>query len=604
MSRGYSRALTGPRIAVGLVAALVLASVAVVVDSSVPNGHRIGGPIAAGADRGRIESLAGRTDPTDGLVPLESIALESAPVDVASDAGNSNLYFLGLNDNISVVDAPSGALTSVVPLPAGPSWAWPTGEAYVPDAGLLYVAQMTSGLCTGCGGPIVSAVNVSSDTVVADNSSLRGIDNYTTVDCLGSIPDSARVYACDSSGALIVYSGQNDTILGEVGVGSAPSAVTFDPDDSDLYVTDWGSDNVTVIDASSDEVLGSIPVGSEPDAIAFDGATGYLYVANNGSDNVSVVDGATNLVQESIPVGSGPDAVTYDSADSEVYVANGFGDNLTAISGSNNSISGSIPAGAGPYVMYYDSTNQKLYVGNESSSNVSVFATTVAPAAYDVWLTEGGLPSGTEWFVNVTGAAPESSTGASLAVAEPNGTYDYSVATVDKEFSGVGGSFVVGGRNLSVPVDFSRVTYGVTFEETGLPSGTTWTVTVGGVGESASATSLVFDETNGSYSFAVGAVPGYAGSNQTGNVSVRGVGVVERVSFRSTATSSSAHGLPPIEGYALVVGGVAVVAAGAIVVLLARHRARAVGLSPHAPGGRARIVAVGRLRGPSTPTRI
>ncbi len=53
-----------------------------------------------------------------------------------------------------------------------------------------------------------------------------------------------------------------------------------------------------------------------------------------------------------------------------------------------------------------------------------------------------------------------------------------------------------------------------------------------------------------------------------------------------------------------MVGVVAAVAVGALVVLRARHRTRAGGLLPDAPGGRAHTVADVRLRGPSIAIRI
>ena len=70
------------------------------------------------------------------------------------------------------------------------------------------------------------------------------------------------------------------------------------------YVTNNGSNNVSVIDTNA--VPATIPVGSNPYGVAVtpDGRTAY--VANAGSNTVSVIDTASNAVTATIPVGSYP----------------------------------------------------------------------------------------------------------------------------------------------------------------------------------------------------------------------------------------------------------------------------------------------------------
>ncbi len=142
---------------------------------------------------------------------------------------------------------------------------------------------------------------------------------------------------------------------------------------------------------------------------------------------------------------------------------------------------------------------------------------TFTEVTYAVTFTESGLPSGTSWYVNLTGGPSNSSTGTTIGFFEPNGTYDYTVATADKEYSPTvsGGSFGVSGAPVGKSVTFSRATYAVTFTETGLPSGTTWYVngtpwvslsaTVAGT----HGTSVSLNLTNGTYNFIV------ASSNKT-----------------------------------------------------------------------------------------
>lgn len=64
--------------------------------------------------------------------------------------------------------------------------------------------------------------------------------------------------------------------------------------------------------------------------------------------------------------------------------------------------------------------------------------------------------------------------------------------------------------------------YQVTFAETGLPSGTSWSVTLGGITESSTTNTIVFFDPNGSYAFTVGAVMGYSTMHSSGAVIVSG----------------------------------------------------------------------------------
>ena len=76
----------------------------------------------------------------------------------------------------------------------------------------------------------------------------------------------------------------------------------------------------------------NITVGSDtgPNGIAYDPSNGYLYVANFNSNNVTVINGATNtVVVPSITMGSYPRAIAYDPLNGYLYVANsGHGDRI------------------------------------------------------------------------------------------------------------------------------------------------------------------------------------------------------------------------------------------------------------------------------------
>ena len=59
-------------------------------------------------------------------------------------------------------------------------------------------------------------------------------------------------------------------------------------------------------------VVATIPVGTVPFGVAFNADNGFMYVANFGSNTVSVIDPATNTVVATIPVGTHPFGIAFN----------------------------------------------------------------------------------------------------------------------------------------------------------------------------------------------------------------------------------------------------------------------------------------------------
>lgn len=201
-------------------------------------------------------------------------------------------------------------------------------------------------------------------------------------------------------------------------------------------------------------------------------------------------------------------------------------------------------------------------------------AVTFILVTYAVTFTASGLPSGTDWWVNGTVLGSFSTTASTLSFGETNGTYLYSVATTDKRYAAVGGLFIVNGSAVPKSVVFALVTYAVMFSETGLPSGTNWSVMVEGMTHYSTGPIIEVPEPNGSYPFTVGSVSGYAANRLSGNLTVSGSSTVEPLTFKSTSQGTTSVGVPSAESYAVVAGVVAVILAVLAAALFVRRRRR------------------------------
>ena len=103
---------------------------------------------------------------------------------------------------------------------------------------------------------------------------------------------------------------------------------------------------------------------------------------------------------------------------------------------------------------------------------------------------------------------------------------------------------VVNGSSVSVEANFSKIkpaTYNITFSESGLPSGTSWSVTLNGTSESSTSSTITFTETNGTYSYTVSSVSGYSVFPSSGSITVSAKSFNQAVTFTPTTKSVSRY---------------------------------------------------------------
>jgi len=151
--------------------------------------------------------------------------------------------------------------------------------------------------------------------------------------------------------------------------GSMPGGVAVNSVTNKIYVTNTGSNNVTVVNGPNHTTT-TVPVGTQPIAVAVNPVTNKIYVANFGSANVTVIDGADHSTV-TVPAGTTPQAIAVNSVTNKIYVANKDGSNVTVIDGADNSTV-TVPAGTEPFAIAVNPVTNKIYVVNLRSNNVTV----------------------------------------------------------------------------------------------------------------------------------------------------------------------------------------------------------------------------------------
>ncbi len=154
-----------------------------------------------------------------------------------------------------------------------------------------------------------------------------------------------------------------------------------------------------------------------------------------------------------------------------------------------------------------------------------------------VTFTEHGLPIDMVWSVGLNGTPGSAYAGGSIVGQLQNGSSSFTVARVSGYGANPGsGPLDVSGAPLAVDVAFVPYAYEVTFQESGLPAGTTWWAVLNGTNLSSTSTTIVFDMPNGSFSYWIGHTVGYGARPATGTVVVAAASVTVPVRFSSLAT--------------------------------------------------------------------
>jgi hypothetical protein len=202
-----------------------------------------------------------------------------------------------------------------------------------------------------------------------------------------------------------------------------------------------------------------------------------------------------------------------------------------------------------------------------------VVPTTSTPTSYPVTFTESGLPAATSWAVTLGGTLVSSTT-TTVVFNLVSGTYAYSVNLAGYLATPASGSVTVSGGAASQAIAFvagAAGTSSVTFTETGLAAGASWSVTLNGVlTASVTGTILFAALASGTYAYTVGIIGNFTATPSTGSLLVNGSPVTQGIAFAPSSTGASSGTSMPLWAW-VVIGVVAAGVVGAGIAMAMRR---------------------------------
>lgn len=234
----------------------------------------------------------------------------------------SELYVVNTgSDTVSVIDTNTNTVTHTISVGVKPYYAAAVGS-------YVYVTNSLSNT--------VSVINTATHSVAATipvGSYPRGIKAHGTDLYVANYGDPNYSGGNYISVINSLTNQVTDTIILPAG-SDGPRGVNVLG--SKVYVTNFRSNNVSVIDTNTNTITDTIDVGTGPRGIAGTGTT--LYVENFDDGTISVIDTNTNTVTKTIDVGSSPSGIAISGTiayvtsfqDNRIYALNTATNELVA----------------------------------------------------------------------------------------------------------------------------------------------------------------------------------------------------------------------------------------------------------------------------------
>lgn len=138
------------------------------------------------------------------------------------------------------------------------------------------------------------------------------------------------------------------------------------------YISNGGSNTVTVLDLVNMRQERVIAVGTAPSGLGVNPRRNEVYVVNSGSGTVTVINAETNTVAATMRVQHQPYFIDVDAEGKRAYVANSKSNNVSVLDLALRREIGVIGAGEGPGMARIANDGKTLVITNRASGSVSI----------------------------------------------------------------------------------------------------------------------------------------------------------------------------------------------------------------------------------------
>lgn len=188
--------------------------------------------------------------------------------------------------------------------------------------------------------------------------------------------DSEKFYIANTTnGGISVLDITKNVRERIIKVGGIIVSIEIDDSDKFLFILTRNPNNLHILDTATNSIIGTFKVGSVPSNILYNDVLDRVFVSNMGSDTVSIIDIKSRQVNH-VSVSSQPISLAYSRRTGDVFVANNGVGTLSVISPDftveEYDIGSSAYARSSPILLSYSDEAQKLFIVNGSTRKLLV----------------------------------------------------------------------------------------------------------------------------------------------------------------------------------------------------------------------------------------
>lgn len=182
-----------------------------------------------------------------------------------------------------------------------------------------------------------------------------------------------KIYVSDvvglkDPGRIWVIDGKTNTLerLIETG-GSVTTGIALDKKRNQLYISNYGADEIAIIDLATDKVVKKYPAGGkQPTNLAYDEEGDRLFVTNQESADVTVLSPQDGKLLATVSTGKGVLGIRYDALKNKAYVANRMAGTVSIIDAETYKVIKDIPTGTHPNTVAIHSPSGRIFITNKA----------------------------------------------------------------------------------------------------------------------------------------------------------------------------------------------------------------------------------------------
>ncbi len=290
-----------------------------------------------------------------------SVSVGTHPTAVAiTPDGTTALVTNNGSDTVSIVSLVSDTVTSTITLASG---ARPGSIVISNDGSTAFVAD------GGMGVNLIERIDISSRTIT-------GSVTATLPGGLLMSPDGQTVYATAALSGQVSYFNTSTLSRGTIALsdyfGTPATSLAISPDGVTLYVVRGIQyDIVSMVNTVTHSRTSTTVVGAYPQDAAVSPDGSRVYVTNNGSDTVSVLS-STGAIIGTIPVGQTPNQVAFTPDGLLALVTNEAGNSVSFIDPASATVVNTLPVGVTPTKLAINTLGTKALVTNYTSNSVTI----------------------------------------------------------------------------------------------------------------------------------------------------------------------------------------------------------------------------------------